>query len=142
MNTRPGGDRAPCRLDLDPHAEDTALGRAFTRTTLHAWGWADGRTCDDAVLVVSELLANAYRHGGGATALTLSQDAFGLRIEVEDHSGTTPRPRASVTGQPGGYGMNIVQLLCPTWGADTTPVGKRVWAHMPAPTAPDPASDR
>ncbi|GAA1012032.1 ATP-binding protein [Streptomyces thermogriseus] len=82
---------------------------------------------DDAVLVLSELLSNACKHGrplGGALAgdgdvrAAWRVDANGrLIVEVTDGGGPTrPAPATPSVTAHGGRGLNIVTALCEDWG--------------------------
>ncbi len=118
---------------------------------------------DDAVLILSELLSNACRHGrplpqsasqdAGATAASDDSgdvlaawrvDTAGrLTVEVTDGGGPTrPVPaKPSVTAR-GGRGLNIITALADDWGVkDDVRGGVTVWvvvclSHVPA-AAPD-----
>lgn len=118
-------------LDLERAPGATARSRAFAQQVLDTWAWPPGRPTDDVLLVVSELTANAARHGGGPASLTLTREADGILVEVHDDDPGLPRPRDAVAGAPGGYGLNIVARLSTAWGAAPTPAGKRVWARLP-----------
>ncbi|MCD2468533.1 MULTISPECIES: ATP-binding protein [unclassified Streptomyces] len=71
----------------------------------------------DALLVTSELVTNALRHGGGLTGFGVDLDPGAVTITVADASGELPRltggrgtERAS--GPPeGGFGWPLVRLL-------------------------------
>ncbi|GGP96091.1 ATP-binding protein [Streptomyces roseolilacinus] len=67
---------------------------------------------NDILLVTSELVTNALRHGGGVTRFHAALDAHAIRISVTDRSPvlprTTPRDGAAV---PGGYGWPLIQRL-------------------------------
>ncbi len=49
-----------------------ALARELTRQRMCAWGLAD--RADDAVITVSELATNAFRHGAPPVTLTLARE--------------------------------------------------------------------
>ncbi|MGW7292989.1 ATP-binding protein [Streptomyces xiamenensis] len=94
---------------------------------------------DDAVLILSELLSNAYRHArplneGHHVRASWSQDADGeITISVTDGGGPT-RPRAgspSVTAR-GGRGLTIITSLARAWGVhDADPSGAvTVWVVL------------
>jgi len=72
---------------------------------------------DDARLIVSELVANAVRHGQGTVTLLLSRAGDGsFRGEVvDDGVGFRPRERPAGMSQ-GGWGLAIVDCLAETWG--------------------------
>ncbi|MFD9458939.1 ATP-binding protein [Streptomyces sp. NPDC059985] len=89
--------------------------------------------CDIALLVVSELVGNAYRHAGSPREIRLSWQGHMLTIEVDDRSRTTPfvRPQHS-RGESGGFGIAMISQLAESWG--TTPnchgSGKTVYAQV------------
>jgi anti-sigma regulatory factor (Ser/Thr protein kinase) len=96
--------------------------RQRMRADLRACG-AGETTVEDAVLVLSELLSNAYRHarplgsGGSVRAAWRCEPAGDLTISVTDGGGPT-RPRAgtpSVTAR-GGRGLAIITTLARDWG--------------------------
>ncbi|OON82964.1 hypothetical protein B1H18_00075 [Streptomyces tsukubensis] len=69
-------------------------------------------TADSLLLLVSELVANALRHGGGITALRLSAGHDTLDIGVEDPSSMLPQIRPpDLTGRTGGFGWPMIQQL-------------------------------
>ncbi|MFJ1993416.1 ATP-binding protein [Streptomyces asiaticus] len=96
---------------------------------------------DDAVLILSELLSNAWRHGrpwrsdhGGGTvraAWTVDEDDR-LTVEVTDGGGPTrPLPaNPSVTAR-GGRGLNIIMSLAEEWGVRDEIGEVTVWALLP-----------
>lgn len=66
---------------------------------------------DEAVLIVSELVTNAVRHGNSRCRLRLSAAASGVTIEVHDDSPRAPSVRPLNDESVGGRGMAIVGLL-------------------------------
>jgi anti-sigma regulatory factor (Ser/Thr protein kinase) len=120
------------------------------RVDLRACG-ATEATVEDAVLVLSELLSNSYRHarplgsGDSVRAAWRCEPAGDLTISVTDGGGPT-RPRAgtpSVTAR-GGRGLAIITTLARDWGVAEEPAGEpgrsvgnvTVWAVL-TPTAED-----
>jgi anti-sigma regulatory factor (Ser/Thr protein kinase) len=99
---------------------------------------------DDAVLVLSELLSNSYRHarpleesaaGGGCgirAAWRVDPDGL-LAVEVTDGGGPTrPRPASPSLTAHGGRGLGIVGSLALRWGVrDDAPGEVTVWALLP-----------
>lgn len=86
---------------------------------------------DDFVLVVSELISNAIRHGRPPTAYAVSLDAGDLLITVDDGRPEGPSaPRPPTDGAEGGRGLAIVEALSRLWGWLPTVSGKRVWARV------------
>jgi anti-sigma regulatory factor (Ser/Thr protein kinase) len=74
-----------------------------------------GDRYDDAVLLVSELVTNAVRHGRGATVrLTATTRSGQCRFEIVDGgSGFTVPDDAT---SPGYRGLQIVENLSDDWG--------------------------
>ncbi|MEU8245144.1 ATP-binding protein [Nonomuraea sp. NPDC048916] len=106
-----------------------ATARRFVDHTLTGWG-SDGITYD-AQLVVSELVTNAIRHGGGAIELRLVGHGPELACVVSDRS-----PAAPITVSPDvfaefGRGLRLVEALSAAWGW-IIPNGPRkfVWAVL------------
>lgn len=76
---------------------------------------------DTLVLVVSELVTNALRHGDGAFTLRLNAHPDAVEVAVDDTSPRWPRMRTpDLTGSGGGFGWPMVQGL-----ARTTAVTRR-----------------
>ncbi|MFI1452565.1 ATP-binding protein [Streptomyces roseus] len=144
------------RLGL--YGEATVVGRCrtFVRGVLADWAWPApehsggltreerGAAVEDVLLLVSEAVTNAVRHGGGPTELVLrlrprAPDAArpragDLRIEVSDTSLALPRLRTpTVRGLPGGYGLRMMTLLARRWGVVPSRAGKTVWFEVAAP---------
>ncbi|UDY36730.1 ATP-binding protein [Dermatobacter hominis] len=88
---------------------------------------------DEAILVVSELVSNAVRHGRcELTDVHVCIDDDAALIGVSDCSHQPPqiRPRSDA---PGGLGMRIVDDLADGWWIDSTADGKTVWCRLRAP---------
>lgn len=87
----------------------------------------------DVVLVVTELLDNAYLHGGGAHQLRLrrTQSPCEVTVAVIDAGGG--RPRIRVPDDDGGRGLRLVDRLCRAWGVDWHDEGKVVWGRVGRP---------
>ncbi|MFD4870599.1 ATP-binding protein [Streptomyces sp. NPDC058412] len=66
----------------------------------------------DALLVTSELVTNAFRHGGGLTGFTAETDGRTLTITVSDASSEAPRTAADHGAlSEGGFGWELVHIL-------------------------------
>ncbi|GAA3362583.1 hypothetical protein GCM10017744_053880 [Streptomyces antimycoticus] len=114
--------------------------RQRMRADLGRTGVSDS-VIDDAVLILSELLSNAWRHGrpwrsghGGGTvraAWSVDEDDR-LTVEVTDGGGPTrPLPaNPSVTAR-GGRGLNIIMSLAEEWGVRDGVGEVTVWALLP-----------
>ncbi|MFD3550125.1 ATP-binding protein [Streptomyces sp. NPDC058655] len=88
----------------------------------------------DVLLVVSELVTNALRHGGGITEFEAEVGAEGLRLTIGDARSEFPtvRPREAGAGVVGGYGWPLVARL--SQHVTVTPVpagGKRIEVLVP-----------
>jgi hypothetical protein len=109
-----------------------ATARRFVSRTLSSWGAE--RAASDATLVVSELVTNAMRHGGGAVQLRLLRHRHGpeLAFVVTDYSTVPPSPGSAGVFAEYGRGLRLVEALCAGWGW-LTPGGPRklVWAVLP-----------
>jgi anti-sigma regulatory factor (Ser/Thr protein kinase) len=128
------------RLTLEPDPEAPRLARAALRGWLAREGLEEME--ERALLVVSELVANAVVHA--ATVLELSFLAGDRRVEVgvSDRDRRSPHvvrqlgpASAAVDGTQGvgGWGLAIVAELADDWGITETQWGKRVWARWAAP---------
>ncbi len=89
------------------------LARQGARRRLAAWGW--GGDVDDAVLVVSELVANATRHARTADhhlwlRLAVTQGGA-LVVDVSDPVGEFPDFDSAAPLGEGGRGLLVVREL-------------------------------
>lgn len=82
---------------------------------------------DVAELLVSELVANAIRHGGSAPLIRIEVEANHIQIAVQDGSTTAPELKEPSLDSGGGRGLLLVDALSLAWGWSFTPTGKRVW---------------
>lgn len=94
--------------------------------------------CDEpqtAVLIVSELVANAILHGAEPIEVAVTGETGKLRIEVSDGDTRPPRPDLDVdrVDRPSGRGLLIVNALAQRWGTTLHDFGKTVWAEVDIP---------
>ncbi|MFE7749020.1 ATP-binding protein [Streptomyces sp. NPDC057428] len=84
----------------------------------------------DALLVTSELVTNAFRHGGGLTGFTAELTDEGLLLAVADASPHAPVTSAHSprTAHVGGYGWPLVCRLAERVSITFHPGGKRIVA--------------
>jgi anti-sigma regulatory factor (Ser/Thr protein kinase) len=69
-------------------------------------------TAETIVLVVSELVTNALRHGGGTCTLDLTAHPDSIEVAVNDRSPQVPRMRTpDLNGGTGGFGWPMVNSL-------------------------------
>ncbi|WP_410675454.1 ATP-binding protein [Amycolatopsis sp. cmx-4-68] len=128
------GAAAPWVIDLrgtDPSA--LARIRRWAARTLPHLGTDH---LNDVLLVINELVANAYLHGGGPVRARITALTTPCRVvvEVDDPSPTHPLPPSSRSGahDASGYGMSLVQELADTCSVHDNPGsdGKTVWARL------------
>ncbi|MFF9490043.1 ATP-binding protein [Streptomyces sp. NPDC014676] len=112
--------------------------RRRMRAQLRDGGVADP-VIDDAVLILSELLSNACRHGrplgdalagdGDVRAAWRVDPCGRLVVEVTDGGGPTrPAPATPSVTAHGGRGLNIITALADDWGVrDEVPGEVTVW---------------
>jgi anti-sigma regulatory factor (Ser/Thr protein kinase) len=81
-----------------------------------------------AVLIVSELAANAILHAGGVLSLRVQHDQRRVRLEVADASPVLPGPVKVSTMS--GRGLQLIEALAEAWGAERRSGGKIVWAEL------------
>ncbi len=74
-------------------------------------------------LIVSELVTNAIRYGGGPIRLRLIQHQV-LTCEVSDSNTSHPRPRQPHTIDENGRGLFLVAQLSRRWGSRSATDGK------------------
>jgi anti-sigma regulatory factor (Ser/Thr protein kinase) len=103
--------------------------------------WGTGELADDAALIVSELLGNAFRHGRPPVSLSLvldnHQDRPCVRIGVTDSGPAIDvalvrarwrHPSGDLTTD--GRGLRLVDALSLAWGDQPRLAGHTVWAEL------------
>jgi anti-sigma regulatory factor (Ser/Thr protein kinase) len=121
------------RLDRDPAQAAGARRKVRQLVT----GWNLGQQADLAELVVSELVANALRHGAGPIEIRLSCGPGALRVEVHDDGAGRPVRRHAGDYDECGRGLELLDgLIAPLGGAwgtveDRHAPGKTVYAVLP-----------
>lgn len=122
-----------CRLRLPATPVAAAQARKEVSDAIAAWDLAIDR--DAAVLLTSELVANAVLHdGGGTILLTISCCHCQLRVDVHDTSPTLPVPKQSAPlDSETGRGLLLVDSIADQWGYYRTPEGKAVFFALAIP---------
>ena len=98
----------------------------------HAW---DPDVRDAAVLLTSELVANAVLHGAAPVTLLVHTDGRGqVRVEVTDADPRLPCAPVPDTTEMGesGRGLQFVAALATAWGSAAGPdgTGKTTWFEL------------
>ena len=119
-------------LDL-PHAlTSAAAARRFVKQTVTDWDLK--ALLDDALLVASELSANAVTHANSSCRIRLSLTETAFRIDVIDTGAGTPEPQPSSDTSEHGRGLHLIGALTTAWGLEIIPGdGKVVWAELARP---------
>ena len=121
------------RVQLEQNLTAPVHARRAARQVLRRWGLAP--LLDSVLLVVSELVGNAVRHGGAPVKLTISRLIDGIRIDVEDANPREPRLPAPPASAPptseSGRGLQIVSSVADEVGVQQVRGdGKMVYARF------------
>lgn len=116
-------------------AAEVPRARRFVADTLERSG---RQATDEVMLVTSELVSNAVRHGRDPVELHLQLDADDrLHLEVVDAGGVAPQAPAAMPAveAEGGRGLPLVAALSESWGSAVDARGHTaVWADLPVPS--------
>ena len=124
--------QAEAELDLPQDLGSVRKARSFVRETLGQWELLG--MLDDALLVVSELAANAINHAGSDYRVRLSTSSQSLRIEVRDGGTGTPEPQPQSMTNEHGRGLLMVAAIAASWGIERSEeTHKLVWAELTRP---------
>ena len=93
-------------LDVPLDRGAPGMARRAVTTVLTGWGFRDEEWLDGAAVVVSELVTNAVRHGGGCLALHVEAHGPDVTLSVADGSSVVPRRR-----EPDGSGGRGIMLI-------------------------------
>ncbi|WP_328501923.1 ATP-binding protein [Streptomyces sp. NBC_00457] len=143
----PGLTSIPQDIEWRLPRHSRSVGRARTLLREQATSWKlPAELTETAVLLLSELMTNAYRHakvspGREIWARCLMADDR-LRVSVTDANDTLPTPREARLDDETGRGLTLVTVLADAWGADPRPcgIGKTVWfelSHKPTDVSED-----
>jgi anti-sigma regulatory factor (Ser/Thr protein kinase) len=124
-------------LTVPGHPEQVAGVRRFVRRMV---GDASPMA-DTAVLLVSELAANAVLHSasgqpGGSATVLITEIGGGVRVEVADEGSdqSAPAVRGDIYASEG-HGLFLVQSLADQWGYVRDETGTTVWFWLGYPAA-------
>ena len=123
-----------CRVRLVAGLAAAKAARAVVEKMIRAWRVPVDP--DVAVLLTSELVANAVTHGAGEAGdasalvtLTIACGAAGLRVDVHDSSGDLPLLKSNLSEPEAetGRGLLLVTSMSAEWGFYVTAAGKAVY---------------
>jgi serine phosphatase RsbU (regulator of sigma subunit)/anti-sigma regulatory factor (Ser/Thr protein kinase) len=114
--------------EVDDGGRHVSRVRAFVAGELEKLGAP--ALIDDAVLVASELAANAMLHAGGITVVGVTRTGDAIRLEVHDRTRVPPVMARQSTDAMTGRGLRLVASIAKEWGVEPTDEGKVVWAEL------------
>lgn len=86
--------------------------------------------CDTAVLLVSEIVTNAFAHGRSQARVTVAASPERILVEVSDDNSRHPRMVEQDPDALDGRGLSIIDLLSSRWGVRDESIGKTVWFEL------------
>lgn len=132
--------RGSARLDsatlLPPEPAASSTARRFLRAAL---GHLSHDALDVVLLLTSELVSNAVRHGSGEVRLALEaehpEDPQWVRVAVFDDNPEPPRLQPQVFSEhelpaESGRGILLLERLASRWGHSPESRGKQVWFEL------------
>ena len=120
-----------CVLRLGNDVTAARQARAFVRRAVGADVGDD--LLDDALVVASELVANAVMHAGTASEIEVRVGPDVVEVRVTDGSTRAPTTRRLVGGLAAqGRGLVMLTALTASWGVEQHDDGKTVWAVLRA----------
>jgi anti-sigma regulatory factor (Ser/Thr protein kinase) len=139
-------DEALLSLDLPSRPEAPAAARKALTSLNGALHLISSERLRDAQLLVTEIVANAVRHGSPdaeAVGIRVRATEEVMRVEVTDPGrgfDPTKTPGHSLDGS-GGWGLEIVAALAHCWGVEQG-AGTTVWFEINRPHHDEPLAIR
>ena len=118
-------------IRLTPSPDAPAEARWFLWASLAREGLLSDEL-ETAVLLLSELVSNAYRHADppGPIDVTISLERAAIHVSVVDPGPPFDLALAARDPRPGG--LRIVDRLAARWGGEATAAGMEVWFEVGA----------
>lgn len=117
------------KLELPAEVASCSSARRFVQKALNQ---ATEELRADALLLVSELVANAVLHATGPLCLELLRKGSTYRIAVSDGSPTPPTAKGYRTDDATGRGVHLLDSLAAAWGCKRIGTGKVVCLACPS----------
>ncbi|MFI6095576.1 ATP-binding protein [Lentzea sp. NPDC051213] len=118
---------AAAHLPLGRQRPSLATVRRWVRLELTG---EDPDCVGDVLLVVNELVSNAYRYTSEPSFLRVIVAENKIRVEITHDARARP-PLRKVSRPQRGYGLVLVARLSERWGVDRAQGGTVVWADLP-----------
>lgn len=116
-------------ISLAASVGSAGVARRFLAVTLSGWRVVAYR--EDAILLLSELVANSALHAKTEIGVRIELKPDCLRLSVTDGSPREPVLRHYSDQSTTGRGLTLVTALARRWGVDPNPGGgKTVWAEV------------
>lgn len=129
MTDRPELD-AEAVLRLPPSPTAAGRARAFIADFCAA-ARLPAAVCNDAALLVSELVTNAVIHGRTTATVEVHRPADTLRVTVRDDNPALPAVGDSPDlNAESGRGLLIVSKTARRWGIEAGDGGKAIWFEL------------
>jgi anti-sigma regulatory factor (Ser/Thr protein kinase) len=126
---RGGGQSRPAVLSLAADLQSVRAARHFVGRECGALRLSPEH-CDDALLLVSELVTNAVLHGRSDVCVEVSTRSDTVRIAVLDENSRHPAPVSEDPDALDGRGLALVDAVAARWGVEDRPIGKAVWFEL------------
>ena len=108
--------------------EPAAAAEARSQVRVAIGDWKVPVDPDIAILLASDLVTSAVRHGDGETLTLAIRCSRGhLRIDVYDKSGYLPAGANEPDDARTAHGLVLIAALSTEWGSFRTPAGKAVY---------------
>jgi anti-sigma regulatory factor (Ser/Thr protein kinase) len=120
--------RSERRQTFAPAPVSAGKARAFVEAALAGAGL--DHLSYVAMLLVSELVANAVLHGGTPLEVVVRCGEDWVRVEVHDGNPQLPMRKHYSNMSGTGRGLMLVEQLAAGWGSERTPGGKVVWFEL------------
>jgi anti-sigma regulatory factor (Ser/Thr protein kinase) len=101
--------------DTFPLPDDARAGAVARSVLAASVSGLDPDRQADVLLLATELVTNAFRHGAPPISLVVDDEGGRLRIEVEDAGAGRPTREPS-PGPGGGWGLLLVEQAADRWG--------------------------